>query len=389
MTKFRVALCLFVLFLFCCRKPYNPSVKSSVDSFLVIEGVINSGTDSTIIKISKTVKLNNDSTSSNPLLGATVTVESNQNGTWSLFDLKNDGHYASAPLNLPPTLSYRLRINTNNGRQYLSDFIPVKPTPPIDSIGYILKNGIVQLYVNTHDPANSTHYYRWEYEETWRFKTIYLSSYVYDPVTKSIVPRRPDQQVYYCFGSDKSSNILLGSTAKLSKDEVFQSPLINIPLTSEKVEIKYSILVRQYALPTEAYQFYQNIQKNTEQLGSIFDAQPSQLNGNIHSLTDPAEPVIGYITVTNVQSKRIFIPTSDLTTQMLTIYPCYCEWDAASYLNSQGINTIAIELLSQPITEIPLWAIGSSTPPQAYAYSSTLCVDCTIRGTTATPPFWK
>ena len=391
MLKFRNAYYLLALFLIliCCKKPYSPPAVSSINSYLVVEGAINSGSDSTIIKLSKTVKLK-DSTTANPLLGATVTVESDQNATWRLVDFYNNGKYASAALNLPQSGKYRLRVKTNNGRQYLSDFVGVKPTPPIDSIGYtLIKDSLMKLYVNTHDPANNTHYYRWEYEETWQFQSLWQSIYVYDPVSKSIVPRRPDQGVYFCFGSDQSSHILIGSTAKLSQDVVYQSPLTNILLSSEKVEKKYSILVRQYALPPEAYQFYQNVQKNTEQLGSIFDAEPTQLNGNIHSVTDPAEPVIGYLTVTNVQSKRIFVPMSALATHMLTVYPETCVLDTATYRNANGINTIAINLLELPITNIPTWNIPPGDPPQAYAYSTSFCVDCTIRGTTKQPSFWK
>ncbi|HEY4323213.1 MAG TPA: DUF4249 domain-containing protein [Mucilaginibacter sp.] len=388
MMKFSNTFYLLALTLLSCKKPYNPPALSTANSYLVVEGAINSGTDSTVIKLSKTVKLDS-TTTVNPLLGATVTVESSQNGSWRLFDFKNNGRYASASLNLPAMLKYRLRINTSEGGQYLSDFIAVKPTPPIDSIGYILQDGAVQLYVNTHDPANNTHYYRWEYDETWFFHSRWQSEYVYDPLLDSLVQRLPSQQVYFCYANDKSTNILLGSTAKLAKDVVYQSPLTNIPLTSEKVESKYSILVRQYALPAEAYQFYQNIEKNTEQLGSIFDAQPSQLKGNIHSLANPAEPVIGYLTVTNVQSKRIFIPTSDLTTQILTIYPYDCVQDTAAYHNSLGVNTVRLMLLSQPITNIPTAGLGSTLPVPAFLYSSSICVDCTLRGTTQAPPFWK
>jgi hypothetical protein len=388
MIRLRYALYLSALCFFSCKKPYLPPASSTVNSFLVVEGAINSGSDSTIIKLSKTVKLD-DTTTVNPLLGATVTVESDQNDTWQLIDHNNHGKYASPSLNLPQTAKYRLRIKTNNGSQYLSDFIAVKPTPPIDSIGYNLIDGVVKLYVNTHDPANNTHYYRWEYEETWQFKSYWQSIYVYDPITKSIVDRPRDKGVYFCFGNDQSSHILVNSTAKLSQDVVYQSPLTDIPLTSEKVETKYSILVRQYALPLEAYQFYQNVQKNTEDLGSIFDAQPTQLNGNIHNLTNPAEPVIGYLTVTNVQTKRIFIPTSDLTSQILTIYPSTCILDTASYNDSRGVNTIAINLLGLPITNEPLWGIGPSLPPQSFAYSTAICVDCTIRGFREQPSFWR
>ena len=54
------------------------------------------------------------------------------------------------------------------------------------------------------------------------------------------------------------------------------------------------------------------MKKNTESLGTIFDAQPSEIKGNIYSASDPAEPVIGYISATTIEEKRIFIEQADL-----------------------------------------------------------------------------
>ena len=379
---------LLVLFLFCCKKPYNPPVIASVNSYLVVEGVINSGNDSTVIKLSKTVNLNARVTL-NPLIGATVTVESNQNGTWALTG-DNAGNYVSAGLNLPVSGQYRLRINTADGKQYLSDFIAVKPTPPIDSVGYTVQNKGVQLYVNSHDPANNTHYYRWDYNETWIFHAKYESQYMLDPVTNQIVPRPYDKSVYYCYANDASSNILLNSTAKLSKDEVYQSPLTSVPFNSEKFEVTYSILVRQYALTGDAYQFYLNIQKNTEQLGSIFDAQPSQLQGNIHNIADANEPVIGYLSVTNVQSKRIFLTGAIVPTGTVINYPYDCEQDTAVFKNKQNYNDVQNILINPPLTDLPTEALFTPTGAiYGYLYSSLGCTDCTLRGTTKVPSFWR
>jgi len=389
MIKIYKILYLLVPILVCCRKPYNPPIVSSQSNYLVVEGLINSGNDSTLIKLSRTVKISDTSKTVNPVLGAQVTVESDQNGSWSLFDTNNNGVYGSASLNLPSSQKYRLRINTPDGRKYLSDFVAVKPTPPIDSIGYFVKDKAVNIYVNTHDTANKTRYYRWDYHETWYFHSNWDSAYVLDTLTRTIVQRTPGQSVYFCYGDAQSSSILINSTAKLASDVVYQSPITQVPITSEKVESKYSILVKQYAITPEAYEFYQNVLKNTEKLGNIFDAQPSQLNGNVHCLTNPAEPVIGYVGVTNVQSKRIFIPASELNGEELTVYPYDCVIDTAGYGLALGSHSIENELLQLPVTNIPIGAVGSNLPPVAYTFSSSLCVDCTLRGTKKMPSFWK
>ena len=62
MIRSRIIFCMFILALCCCKKPFTPAVLSSRNSYLVIEGIINTGNDSTVFKITRTVKLNNSST---------------------------------------------------------------------------------------------------------------------------------------------------------------------------------------------------------------------------------------------------------------------------------------------------------------------------------------
>ncbi len=383
--------CFLLSLLLCyCRKPYNPPAISAPGSYLVVEGVINSGGDSTIIKLSKTVSLGSNS-AANPVTGATVSVESSQNNTWPLIG-DGAGNYVSPGLNLSASLQYRLRIKTAEGSQYLSDFVPVKPTPPVDSIGYVVKNDGVHLYVNTHDPANNTHYYRWDYIETWQFHARYESEFVYDPNAKAIVPRTAAQNIYTCFANDVSSNIVLSSTAQLSKDVVYEAPLTTIPFTSEKLEAEYSVLVKQYALTSDAYEFYLNMQKNTEQLGTIFDAQPSQSTGNIHNVSNTNEPVIGYVSVTNVQSKRIFILNNVVPNSynLATIYPYSCTQDTALVSSSYDYNSVSHILDGVNLGNLPTSAIyAPGGLIIGYLYSTRDCTDCTLRGTTQPPSFWR
>jgi hypothetical protein len=371
-----------------CKKPYNPPAITSNFSYLVVEGVINSGADSTFIQLSKTVNLSEVAVA-NPVINATVTVESDQNNNYALTELGN-GRYGAPALNLNSAHSYRLNIQTADGHQYQSDFEPVINTPPIDSVGFNVQADGVQLYLNTHDPNNKINYYRWDYKETWQFHAEYESEFVSNDT--AIVYRPPAQGVYGCFGNDASSTILLGSSAKLKQAVISQSPLTKIASTSEKIETKYSILVNQYGLSGDAYNFWLNMKQNTEQLGSIFDPQPSNINGNIHCITNPSEAVIGYISVCNVQQKRIFISNSQLPSTWFPAYPYSCTVDTALYCRPIGNacqNDVAEFLIPPGSGEIPITALYAGPKIIGFLATEPDCADCTIRGTTAPPAFWK
>jgi len=372
-----------------CRKPYNPVLAASPTSYLVVEGVINAGPDSTIISLSHTVSLSGK-TAVNPQTKATVTVESDQNVSYPLTEI-TPGRYISPALNLDVTRQYRLHIKTPDNQQYLSDFVPVKVTPPIDSVGFNITGNNLQIYANTHDPKNNTHYYRWDYQETWTFHSKYNSGYITNGT--AIVPRNSSQLIYYCFAGAASSTIDIGSSAALKQDVIYQAPITLIPSTSEKIETRYSILLRQYALTGDAYNFWVNIKKNTEQLGSIFDAQPSTAVGNIHNITNTAEFVVGYISASTVQTKRIFIANTQLPMSWSPIYPYNCELDSSYFSRPHsGFNDVAAVLIPLRSAEIPVsqfFLQGNMTGlPDGYLGSSSQCVDCTLRGVIKPPSFW-
>lgn len=386
MTKRLLMLSLLIgIVVICCKKPYAPTAISSPNHYLVVEGTINTGQDSTIFKLSRTVNLSGQ-TSSNPVLQAQVAVLDNQNGSYPLAELGN-GRYGAPPLNLDVTRQYKISIKTSDGKEYASDLVNVKPTPPIDSVGYTIQSKGMQVFANSHDPENKTRYYRWEYQETWQFHAKYQSQWVSDGT--QMVLRTAAQDIYSCFGNDASTSIILGSSAKLSQDVIDHQEIVVVDPTSEKIETRYSILVKQYALQPDEYNFWVNLKKNTEQLGTIFDPQPSNINGNIHCITNPSEPVIGYIGATNVQSKRIFVSSDKLPLTWTPTYPYTCELDSIFYCLGRACFNQVQELL---IPNNPTLYYGVSALPQGgpagFLGSSQECVDCTIRGTKKRPDFW-
>ena len=362
-----------------CTKPYAPKVTTAPTNYLVVEGIINTGAnDSTVIILSRTTPI----TSAQgivPERNAVVTIQDNTGASYSLPET-DTGVYTSANLTLDNTKQYRLNITTAGNKNYVTDYLTPEVTPPIDSIGYTLGNGGVQIYANTHDPNNSTHYYRWDYNETWVFKAKYHSSFVTNG--SAIVMRTPQQQIYFCYGNDISTNIVLGSSAKLTQDVIYQSPITFMLATSEKLEERYSILVKQYAMTSAGYTYFNLLKQNTEELGGIFDPQPTSLTGNIHCTTNPAIPAIGYITAGTVQQKRIYINSTDLPYSP-TLYPYDCEQDTAKQDEFPYLIFNPGVIISQGI-----YAPGPPGPPIAYLYTDRQCADCTIRGSVTPPSFW-
>jgi hypothetical protein len=394
--------CLFVLLmlqiaLLGCKKPYQPPVTLAPTNYLVVEGTINSNnnsTDSTIFKLSRTVNLKSNTSTINPELHAQITIEGEQGYTFTLKE-NGKGYYVAGSLGLDTTKKYRVRIKTADSKIYLSNFEPVVYAPPIDSIGFTASESGIQLYVNTHNPLDNTRYYRWDFAETWKIVTLYTSEYVTNGYT--LLPRTPAQDVHTCWASDVSTGIMLGSSIKLTHDVIYHGLLTPIASNSEKLSVRYSILVKQYGLTADAFSFWDQLRKNTETLGSIFDTQPSATSGNIHCISNPAEQVFGYVGTSNIQTKRVYINRMALPADYRTDIYNTCAFHGKDTVLDFQIKPYMYtpnDLIPVSSPYIPLTKELISLPPDysvpipGYFATKKECGDCTTRGTVNKPAFW-
>lgn len=367
----------FILLLFvACKQVYNPPLKNVSTNYLVAEGNIIAGNDSTFVHLTRTTPVTDSANITQPEANATVQVEGDDGEIYNLENTGN-GYYAAPPLNINAAKNYRLHIFTGDGKEYASDFVPVKITPPIDSISWKFDtvHG-VNIYVSTHDATSKTLYYQWNFTETWQHHTSYTSGLIYD--NGSIRFRTPDEYINNCWTVLPSPSINVSTTSQLSSDVLYETPLVNIPYGSEKISIVYSIQVKQYAITKEAFEFWQNLKKNTEQLGTIFDPQPFADFGNIHCITNPAEPVIGFISANSIQKQRIYIRNSDLP-----------SWNYQLELCATDTIPPANQSLLEDGSHIPLTYVSiSGSPVTGILIAPAECADCRLHGgSTVKPPY--
>src|SRR5690606_1813166 len=89
------------------------------------------------------------------------------------------GKYTIAHPVLDVDSRYRLRIEIGE-ETYLSDYVDVKISPAIGEVSWVETDEGVLIQVSTADSQDNSHYYRWEFEEAWRFTTPYVSILIYD-----------------------------------------------------------------------------------------------------------------------------------------------------------------------------------------------------------------
>jgi hypothetical protein len=383
----KIFICFFlVVVCYACRDKYESPVNSPATGYLVVEGFINTGQGGTTVTLSRVNRL------TEPIIakvrGASVQIENDNNQVYALAETAN-GVYTSGQLILDGSRNHRLRIRTADNKIYLSAFAKARNTPAIDSVSWTYDDSGVQIYANAHDDNNNTRYYRWEYEQAWEIHSPFLPilKYVFTPIPggnrNSVTWIYPDGDVdtskFRCWQYSNSTTVLIGSTAQLTKD-VIRMPMVFIQRRSRPISVLYSILVKQFAISKEEYEFLDIMRKNTEITGSIFDAQPSQLKGNIACVTNPGEPVIGYVGVSTIEQKRIFIRNHQLPGWN---YSSGCE--ETPFANQTDSIAIALARALFPTV------IHTLTPPNridTFYATPGPCIDCTLLGTQQKPSFW-
>ncbi len=374
-----------------CKKPYSPTIITQAPNYLVVEGFINSS-DSTTIKLSRTAQLA-DTAKSKPELGAVILIEDNLNNHYQLTEVGN-GIYKTPAVNLNASQTCRLHIITTDKKEYASDMVEIDKTPPIDTITHSVINNGIQMAVSTHDATNKVKYFRWDFNETWEYGSFYTAHYKYvNGAVTYLSPADPDYD-NLCWIYDNSSQILVGSAENLSQSVINNQTITYVDESTGKLALGYSILIKQYALTKDAFEYWQKLKKNTEQLGSIFDAQPSDLKGNLHNLADANEPVMGYISASSQTSKRFIIGHNSIPLYTPNYYPPPNDLSCVvGYLPFAPADTYddRLNTLYTRGDSLIYTTYGSGPVTLGYVYASGNCIDCRLKkkgGYNKKPDYW-
>lgn len=358
-----------------CLDPYSPPTGALPTDFLVVDGVINATNNSATVKLSRATALA-DTTGFLAENDATVFVEDENNQKYELSEV-SDGLYSVNQI-FDSQMRYRLSI-TSRGEEIASEFVDVIRNAPIDSLTWRADGGKLTVFVNSHDFSEGKKYYRYNYDETHEYTSEFFSSYVLENF--NAVYRTQDNYIYWCFTTRASSSILLTSTENLAQNIISGFPIVSIRRGDRRLWHRYSVLVRQMSLSKDAFEYWEQLRKMSESLGGLFDPMPYQVSGNIMSVTNPEQPVLGYFSAGEIIEKRIVVPQAHLPGGYGGVVQASCEEKNVKIANMGQLS---------PSSDILTYAEVVGIAVVGYFYSTPACTDCRLDGgTNVRPDFMK
>ncbi|PIF32563.1 uncharacterized protein DUF4249 [Flavobacterium sp. 9] len=358
----------------------------NLENALIVEATITNELKHQEIKISRTRLLNDTITKIES--GAKVTVVDSDNNEFSFKE--KDGKYISEnEFKAEPNKDYQLKIIAASGKSYTSskETLTTQNTIDLEAVaGEREGQKGAQINVKSFDPTNTSKYYRYEYEETYKVVTVYTTTeriklVPYQGTFKmEIVPAEPNTHI--CYSTKKSTGIIQTNTTDLSEDRV-NFPVRFISESDYIIANRYSILVSQYTQNRFAYDYYFTSKKMSDSGDVLSPNQPGFIVGNIKSTDNSSEKVVGFFDVASVTKKRIFFNFADL----------FPSVDPAKYFRQCTPELIEFSEIPNENYKVLTTHVyiggGPGMSPTSYWMVDKECGDCTSFSSNVIPSFWE
>lgn len=367
-----------------CIEEYWPDMGNKYDQLIVVDGMITNLPPPYTVKLSLSTTV--DSPQYKPFSGCEVVIL-DDDGKEEILTEVDLGVYQTSLDGIQGIvgLSYSIQIKSPEGTIYQSDFEELLPTVGVDTLTYEVEykqdldfdHDLVgfQFYVNSLEASKDSSYFLWRIIETYKYNANYRIKYIFDGNMRSM--SHPDS-LFTCWRTDTLDEIFTFNTLNLVEPRITNLPLQYVSTESKRLSLQYSALVRQFNIDKQAYEFWNKLEEQSSDQGSLYTSQPYQIRGNMYNPNDLEEPVLGYFMVAGLSEKRFFYnkPQS---------LPFYYE-DECAFITEE-LYTVLLNMESQ--WPLYLYAIFGEYGQSPALPADQACVNCEASGgSIVEPDFW-
>lgn len=288
-----------------CIDPYDPQLVGG-ERYLVFEGVLTDAPGPYQFSLSLSAGYNSvESIFDRRVTGATISVMDNVGTVTRFVDAGRGSYISPTGFRGQPGRRYVLTVGYQ-GQTYQSEPEGMQPVPAIDSVYWAYQPkatatspGNFNVYLDLTDPANTENYYQWDWVH-------------YDKPDYCILYRPSGSTVTYskrccsdCWNITRSAGAILTASDRLiNGNRLAGQRIAEVPFDDSP---PYYLMIGQQSLSRGAYQFWQTVQVLTGNVGSVFDATPATLTGNIHNQKATGTPMLGYFQVSARKQRVVYV----------------------------------------------------------------------------------
>ena len=283
-SKFAKLLLLLSLFWTSCEEPVDIDLRTG-PTRLVVEGWITDLPGPHRVKLTTTDNFTSEFPT--PTVSqARIRVRDDQGNVHSLEEAAPGVYLTdSASFVGIPGRAYQVSILLRDGSRYESDFQMLKSVAPIDSITtYYVEDPIPNnneedgeghyALVGLTDPPELGDFYRWK---------VARNSTFYD---------RPEDQ-------------------RIDTDRFVNGNHFSVDFDNFPMELGDTCLVQQMSLTSDAFDFLRLLTIQAIEIGQSTSTSPSIVRGNLYSVNNPDEVVLGFFSASSVAQKQVIMQFPD------------------------------------------------------------------------------
>jgi hypothetical protein len=247
-----------------------------------------------------------------------------------------------------PGRSYHIKIFTEDGREYESIPQLLKEATDIENVySEFERDGVtVEDDGSTRDAFNI--YIDGKGNETnnllrWRWTGIYVGR-TYPELHDTLYPRARSPVPYplpcsgyilsggtlvqvgectccICWSHNQSTTAIVSKNTYVNDNTFRKVNLGKVAVTSMHFYERYFVEAEQLTLSEDSYIFWKLMEAQQQAIGSIFQPNSVRIKGNVRSLSDPNETVLGIFEASAITRKSVFIERDQIPYDVPPVSP--------------------------------------------------------------------
>lgn len=364
-----------------CVVPFEPVLEESQE-VLVISGMISDSPGRHSVTVSLSSPYHLPDFQGLPFCAVNVT---NQDGNTINYRDEGEGVYSA---DIPDSFlevgdAASLHVFSPDHGEYQSVYDTILPCPELDSVYWELQyTGTsdpeesrpgLQFYLDMSGSPSDSRNVIWRVNETWENWASLIGNIIMYSIHHGEEFRT--NVIYKCWRSFPLDHIYTGSTRNLSSNEMHKVPLNFVSNETDRLHVTYSLNVQQQSLSLDAYDYWQRMNEQAAESGGMYEKQPASVPGNIYSVDESEEVVLGYFYASQVREKRIYVHNNNFFE--FYIPHISCKFQPTSTIWTSGKINYPIYIYNPGNFQPSLWG-----PPE--------CFDCRLQGgDTIRPINWE